>query len=123
MGCQELNQEINRLALINKLEYLSPSQQLIKEEIELKIAGMKFAKDIIKTCNTCGGHFTREDSFAVNFGPNLSQEKMFARVCSFAAQKGKSCINPCKSISSIEQQGLGWNPVSDEEINEKLSQI
>ena len=120
MSSKELNAKIKKLEQLN-IDY--PIKNEVQEEYKLllenEIASAKFALDIKQSCSTCEAHLNRSGDFVVSFGPPLSKEKMFARVCSYV-KDGRPCVNPCKAISSMEQQALGWNPISEEDITSML---
>ncbi len=44
-----------------------------------------------QTCQVCGASIDSEDKVYFNYGPTGSRERLYARVCRFAAAAG--CIN------------------------------
>ena len=45
-------------------------------------------------CTVCTARLTEKDDFKVSYGPNMSRDRMYVRVCRHAIARGKEgCLN------------------------------
>ena len=63
-------------------------------------------------CPICGA--TKNGSeFEVSYGPPLSPEKCYARICTYLKdpEKKKQCLNQDTEITPEQQEALGYRPL------------
>jgi hypothetical protein len=116
---KDLNKAIEKLKVLISLGAYEQSE-LLENEIE----SYKYYQDIRKTCSRCGAHQTRQGDYKVSFGPPMSQEKLYARVCSFSNRSpnlNKPCINQVTSLPEKDLEELGYKVPSTEEITTKIN--
>ena len=116
---KELNSALERLSNLVKLGFTEQADVL-----ENEIESFKYYQEIRKTCSRCGAHQTRQGDYKVSFGPEMSSEKLYARVCNFANASpnlAKPCINRVTILPEETLDALGYQIPSGEELTTKIN--